>query len=148
MKSLLFSLIFTLSGFFSFSQKNVDLFATDFYGFTMTIDELIYFMNTDSTQNKWSYMESYESDYFMVFNINFKENNVISSVDEGDTLNNYQIISKNILNNKNIYLSVSDSNGKSQMVVIYKNNEPYRFMIYLIDGTYAIGYISKNVSLL
>jgi hypothetical protein len=147
MKTLFFSLIMTLSSFLSFSQKNVNIFATDFYDFTMTIDELMYFMSTDSTMNRWSYMESYESDYFMVFNINFKENNVISSVDEGDTLNNYQIISKNILNNKNIYLSVSDSNGKSQMVVIYKNNEPYRFMIYHIDGTYAIGYISKNVSL-
>jgi hypothetical protein len=148
MKSLLFSLIFTLSGFFSFSQKNVDLFATDFYGFTMTIDELIYFMNTDSTQNKWSYMESYESDYFMVFNINFKENNVISSVDEGDTLKNYQITSKNILNNKNIFLSISDSNSKSRMVVVYKNNQPFRLITYHIEGNYAIGYISKNVSLL
>jgi len=147
MKTLFFSLIMTLSSFLSFSQKNVNIFATDFYDFTMTIDELMYFMSTDSTMNRWSYMESYESDYFMVFNINFKENNVISSVDEGDTLKNYQITSKNILNNKNIFLSISDSNSKSRMVVVYKNNQPFRLITYHIEGNYAIGYISKNVSL-
>jgi hypothetical protein len=147
MKSLLFSLIFTLSGFVSFSQKNVDLFATDFYEFTMTMDELTYFMFTDSSMNKWNYIESYDSDYFMLFNINFNENTLISSVDQGDTLESYQIINKATLKNKSINLTVSENNNKSQIVVLYKNNKPYRFIKYNIDGNYAIGYISKNVSL-
>jgi hypothetical protein len=147
MKTLFFSLIFSLSSFLSFSQKNVEVFATDFYNFTMTLDELMYFINTDSTMNKWSYMESYESDYFMLFNFNFKENNIISSIDDGDTLNNYKIISKDFLNKKNISLTVSDSNNKSQIVVIYKNDKPYRLIKYYLDGNYAIGYIAKNVSL-
>ena len=109
MKSLLFSLIFTLSGFFSFSQKNVDLFATDFYGFNMTIDELIYFMNTDSTMNKWSYMESYGSDYFMVFNINFKENNVIYSQNTNGVFINLTNIDDDILDKIVKYLNYTDS---------------------------------------
>jgi hypothetical protein len=147
MKNLIITSIFFLISLVSFSQKNINVFATDFYDFTMTLDELTYFINTDSTLNKWTYMESYESDYFMVFNVNFKENKLISSIDYGDTLNNYNIIYKNDLNKKNTHLIVSESNTKSQILIIYKNNKPYRLINYRVDGNYAIGYLAKNVSL-
>jgi len=147
MKNLFFYLIFTLSSSLSFSQKNIDILVTDFYDFTITLDELFYFINNDSTINKWVYMESYDSDYFMLFNINFKENKIISSIDYGDTLNTYKIIDKNDLNKKNIFLTVSESNIKSQVVIIYKNNKPYRLIKYRVDGNYAIGCLAKNVSL-
>ena len=70
------SLIFiSLVSFLSFSQKNINLFVTDFYNFTMSVDEFYYFMNTDTTFNKWSIVESYDSDFFMLFDINFENNN-------------------------------------------------------------------------
>jgi microcystin-dependent protein len=62
MKKFTLILFITLVSFLSFSQKNVNLFATDFHSFSMTVDELTYFMNTDTTLNKWSYVESYDSD--------------------------------------------------------------------------------------
>ncbi len=147
MKNLFFCLIFTFSCSLSFSQKNVNVLVTDIYDFTMTVDELVYLINTDSTMNKWTYMESYDSDYFILFNIDFNENKVMTSIDYGDTLSCYKIISKNYLNKKNIQLTVTESEIKSEIVIIYKNEKPYRLIKYLIDGNYAIGYLSKNVSI-
>ena len=147
MKNLFFCLIFTFSGSLSFSQKNINVLVTDIYDFTMTVDELVYFINTDSTMNKWTYMESYDSDYFILFNIDFNENKVITSIDYGDTLSCYKIISKNHLNKKNIHLIVSESEIESQIVIIYKNEKPFRLIKYRVDGNFAIGYFSKKVSI-
>jgi len=84
MKKFTLIVFITLVNFLSFSQKNVNLFATDFHSFSMTIDELTYFMNTDTTLNKWSYVESYDSDFFMLFDINLDTKNFVSSIDQGD----------------------------------------------------------------
>ena len=143
MKNLFFCLIFTLSCSLSFSQKNVNVIVTDIYDFSMTVDELVYLINTDSTLNKWTYVESYDSDFFILFNIDFNENKVTTSVDYGDTLNCYRITSKNHLNKKNIHLTVTES----EIVIIYKNEEPFRLIKYRVDGNFAIGYFSKNVSI-
>jgi hypothetical protein len=139
--------MFTLSGSLSFSQKNVNVLVTDIYDFTMTVDELVNLINTDSTMNKWTYMESYDSDYFILFNFDFNENKVMTSIDYGDTLSCYKIISKNYLNKKNIHLTVTESEIKSEIVIIYKNEKPYRLIKYRVDGNFAIGYLSKNVSI-
>ena len=148
MKNLFVSFFLSVVSFVSFSQKNMNFLVTDFYNFTMTLDELTYFIYTDSTLNKSTSIESYESDYFMVFNFNFEKNEVMSSVDYQDTLNNYRIIYKNNSNKKNTHLIVSESDTKSQIVIIYKNNKPYRLINYRVDRNYAIGYLAKNVSLL
>lgn len=149
MKKFLIIVCFTLVNFISFSQKNVNLFVTDFYSFSMTYDELIYFMNTDTTLNKWSYVESYDSDdsdFFMLFDINFDTKNFVSSVNQGDTLDSYPIDSI-FENEKTLNFVVTDSNDTAHNFLLYKVNDSYRFIQYHIQGNFAVGYVAKKVSL-
>jgi hypothetical protein len=147
MKKFTLVLLISLLCFSSFSQKNVNLFATDFYSFRMTIDEFTYFLNTDTTLNKWSYVESYGSDFFMLFDIDFDKKNLISSVDQGDTLNVYHISYSSPRNKKTLDFVVNDSNNTSHNVSLYKINDSYRFIQYHFEGNFAVGYIAKKVSL-
>ena len=78
---------------------------------------------------------------------NIKVPNGRPVIDYGDTLSCYKIISKNHLNEKNIHLIVSESEIESQIVIIYKNEKPFRLIKYRVDGNFAIGYFSKNVSI-
>lgn len=143
------SLIFiSLVSFLSFSQKNINLFVTDFYNFTMSVDEFYYFMNTDTTFNKWSIVESYDSDFFMLFDINFENNNLVSSIDQGDTLNVYPISKSVPQNSKSLNFVITDSNNSSHNVSLYQVNGSYKFVKYHFEGNYVIGYIAKKVSLL
>jgi hypothetical protein len=147
MKKFTLVLLISLLCFSSFSQKNVNLFATDFYSFRMTIDEFTYFLNTDTTLNKWSYVESYGSDFFMLFDIDFDKKNLISSVDQGDTLNVYHISYSSPRNKKTLDFVVNDSNNMTHNFSLYKVNDTYRFIKYHMEGNFAVGYVSKKVSL-
>jgi hypothetical protein len=147
MKKFTLILFITLVSFLSFSQKNVNLFATDFHSFSMTVDELTYFMNTDTTLNKWSYVESYDSDFFMLFDINLDTKNFVSSIDQGDTLDIYPISYLYPKNKKTLDFVVNDSNNTTHNFSLYKVNDSYRFIQYHMEGNFAVGYVSKKVSL-
>ena len=147
MKKFTLIVFITLVNFLSFSQKNVNLFATDFHSFSMTIDELTYFMNTDTTLNKWSYVESYDSDFFMLFDINLDTKNFVSSIDQGDTLDIYPISYLYPKNKKTLDFVVNDSNNMTHNFSLYKVNDTYRFIKYHMEGNFAVGYVSKKVSL-
>lgn len=147
MKKFTLILFITLVSFLSFSQKNVNLFATDFHSFSMTVDELTYFMNTDTTLNKWSYVESYDSDFFMLFDINLDTKNFVSSIDQGDTLDIYPISYLYPKNKKTLDFVVNDSNNTTHNFSLYKVNDTYRFIQYHMEGNFAVGYVAKKVSL-
>jgi hypothetical protein len=147
MKKFTLILFITLVSFLSFSQKNVNLFATDFHSFSMTVDELTYFMNTDTTLNKWSYVESYDSDFFMLFDINLDTKNFVSSIDQGDTLDIYPISYLYPKNKKTLDFVVNDSNNTTHNFSLYKVNDSYRFIQYHMEGNFAVGYVAKKVSL-
>lgn len=147
MKKFTLILFITLVSFLSFSQKNVNLFATDFHSFSMTVDELTYFMNTDTTLNKWSYVESYDSDFFMLFDINLDTKNFVSSIDQGDTLDIYPISYLYPKNKKTLDFVVNDSNNMTHNFSLYKVNDTYRFIQYHMEGNFAVGYVAKKVSL-
>ena len=147
MKKFTLILFITLVSFLSFSQKNVNLFATDFHSFSMTVDELTYFMNTDTTLNKWSYVESYDSDFFMLFDINLDTKNFVSSIDQGDTIDIYPISYLYPKNKKTLDFVVNDSNNTTHNFSLYKVNDSYRFIQYHMEGNFAVGYVAKKVSL-
>lgn len=147
MKKFTLIVFITLVSFLSFSQRSVNLFTTDFHSFSMTFDELTYFMNTDTTLNKWSYVESYDSDFFMLFDINLDTKNFVSSIDQGDTLDIYPILYSSPENNKKLDFVVNDSNNIPHYFSLYKVNDSYRFIQYHMEGNFAVGYVAKKVSL-
>jgi len=104
-------------------------------------------MNTDKTLNYWSYVESYDSDFFMLFDINIDTKNFVSSIDQGDTLDIYPISYLDSKNKKTLDFVVNDSNNTLHNFSLYKVNDSYRFIQYHMEGNFAVGYVAKKVSL-